>query len=151
MGEEEKNKKGKPGTYLRQVTTGLCYAWSSSKDKRGDMEPWTGPLPWEGGKVEPKLPEGHGEVVNEPSADYRAEQIRAAVAQIEPKNYGQAGFGYPAMPKVQAISCIVGFDVTRDEIFEAMSPPVVKDETPEETKEEEGATGEEEPAKEEQE
>ena len=117
---EDAGKKGKRGTYLRQVGTGLCYAWTESKEKRGDMEPWTGPLPWEGGSVAPTLPEGHGEVMQVPDENWRANKIREVVRQIEPKNYAKAAFGYPAMPKAQAVSLIAGFDVTRDEIAEAM-------------------------------
>ena len=111
-----KQNKGKPGTYLRRVPTGPCYAWRPHKAKRADMEPWTGPLPCEGGKTKPNFPAGHGPVVQELPEMHRKTVIRKAILEIAPSNYSKAIAGYPPMPKVAAVSYIAGFSVTREEI-----------------------------------
>lgn len=54
--------------YLRQTTTGACFAYSDAKAKRFDMEPWTGPLPWEEKEEEAAPKEEAKKVVVVPEA-----------------------------------------------------------------------------------
>lgn len=59
--------------------------------------------------------------VSENQANDRAATIRAAVASIPAEQYGKAGFGFPAMPKVEAVEAATGLaDVTREEIKAAL-------------------------------
>lgn len=44
------------GTYLRKIDTGECFAWTEHMVARGDMVPWTGPLPWEKEEVKVAAP-----------------------------------------------------------------------------------------------
>lgn len=51
----------------------------------------------------------------------RAATIRAAVASIPADQYGKAGFGFPAMPKVETVESVTGLtNVTREEIKAAL-------------------------------
>lgn len=91
------------------------------------MVPWEGPLPWqEGGKTEPEYPQGHGPAIQELPDTYRKRKIKEAIAEISPNNYGKPVGKYPALPKVGAISFIVGFPVTRDEIYNVMFESKIK-------------------------
>lgn len=94
-------KKGDPDHIYHIYTEGLCG--------RGDMEPF-----------EPKA------AVVEISDSERAAKIRVAVLAVPEEQYGKAGFGRPALPKVKDISETVGFDVTVDEIATAMNSKEVE-------------------------
>lgn len=97
-------KQGDPDHIYHVFTKGLA--------ERGDMEPF---VPKGEVKQAVKLD------VPEMSADERLLTVKAAVLTIPVEQYGKAGFGRPAMPKVKDISEIVGFDATVDEVVAAMA------------------------------
>lgn len=121
--------ESKPPKYLRQVTTGRCFGYTVPKGRRPDMAPWTGPLPWEQSQSVPQ-PEPPAQVQNQPEkqpepkvkeVSEREATIRAAVKKIDPMNYARPSFNRPAMPKVNAVEALTGFDnVTPEEILNAM-------------------------------
>lgn len=121
--------------YLRQTTTGLCFAYTIFKAQRPDMEPWTGPLPWEsseearadepaGAKDESpdgEINSGINDEAEKPPEKTREDLIREAVSMVDPSEYAGPAFGRPAMPKVADVEALCGLDdVSADEIIAAL-------------------------------
>jgi len=96
--------------YIRHRLTGAVYDFNPAALKRSenDFEPYDGP---EKEKTAPVSQEG---------AEERAAAILAAVKSIDPAAYSAAAGGRPAMPKVGAISEIVKFKVSGDEVAAAV-------------------------------
>jgi hypothetical protein len=69
--------------YLRQATTGLCYPYSPAKAKRVDMEPWTGPLPWE--KKAESLQESPPEPATSPASPQSQKEPPESPEEDEPE------------------------------------------------------------------
>lgn len=69
-------------SYLRKIDTGECFAYSDYLIARGDMVPWTGPLPWEAKAPakpaiiipeEPKEPAAQEEKKEEAKEEFKCE------------------------------------------------------------------------------
>lgn len=95
--------------YVRKRGTNEIFVKTEYLMKRGDMEPCDGPN-------SPPV-----KTVAVPAAKpTREATIREAVAKIDVKDYAKASFGRPAMPRIATVSEIAGFEVTKEEIAEAM-------------------------------
>lgn len=111
--------------WLLNEATGLLFIENEYMINR-DLKPYA-PTVAEiiaGRRIDPLAPEikpFEPEPEKSPEPSDRAVTIKAAVASIPAEQYGKAGFGFPAMPKVEAVEAATGLtDVTREEIKAAL-------------------------------